>query len=1091
MKCKILSVSLMVHLLTACGGEDSGLLNPPTEAISLTASPQILQLKVNQKQTVDLRSSVTAVGIDQWRLVKVSDEAGLGEINNLTAHTFDYEATSQGVSALDYTVEGGHKTASSQVLMAVLDDHQGDNTAPVAQDLILKTKSNQRLEIELKNSITDADGDSLTISHLVSSSGRFHQSSVNTVTFTPNGFVGIDSAAYSVDDGRGGYDVAYLVVTSEEANPTLPNTTPIAKDFDHSLNAIQTPMWTLDLSEANLIADADNDALSVVTIYSSNGRTSFQGHKITYTPNDFVGVDQFTYVVSDGKGGYAAGTVTVTVSRDMATNASPQAQPVMVSMSDSITTPHLISVNERVSDPDGDELALVYLSGAKGKAELNPDNPLEIKYTPNGTTTEDRISYVVSDGKGGFAMSVVMVTLVSENPNAPVARIAKVETQSDRAVSVDLSSYLSDAETETAQLMVSNLSHAIAPGQATLTGQTVTYEPNGFVGLETLTYTVSDGKHHTQGIVAIASNVTYTLVAGDITTSIDLATQKGAVELDWRSHVSSGIDGNTYTLVEASGALLGSVSTDGGRLLYEPIAGKYGTDQFIYKVSDAQQPAHYAQGMVSVTILPPDAPEITQLKITGAPIVDQMLSAEVVCERCDASRYQYSWIVNGLTKGVASDYTYRVEDVGFNLRLEVVGVDAYGQQTKKETTYAIKPRNAKQIVYTFDRVNTGILYQSGVFKTKGSAPGVADQEVANIKKVVPNSNGFLLIDNNNEVSALGGVGSPYVDNTDVLQVVSTAKAAAILKNSGSVVAWGAPNYGGDIPANVKPYTEKVTSIIHSYWGFAVIDAKGNAASWGDSLYNQTDTPETNGDLTGIKKVLSTGHTWFGIKEEGGLVRWGSYNDKPEYVQFNDIQPEFKDVTALAWGDNVYIALNSDGSAVSWGEKADGAVGKILLPEEVKVVKVAALDTAVLALGSNGNLYTWGNVDAPVTSPLNNIKQFVENNHAVATLDASGAVQTFGDPNYGGSGPELSSGVIELLAGDNGFVALKKDGSAISWGNFDIPPPPSLNDVVFVERVGELFFAHQSNGEIISWGSSQLPGRSAMEDALSFRFEQLN
>lgn len=62
-------------------------------------------------------------------------------------------------------------------------------------------------------------------------------------------------------------------------------------------------------------SDANGDVLTITAVDTpSNGAASTDGRNILYRANDnFVGTDSFGYTVSDGRGGQANGTVTVTV----------------------------------------------------------------------------------------------------------------------------------------------------------------------------------------------------------------------------------------------------------------------------------------------------------------------------------------------------------------------------------------------------------------------------------------------------------------------------------------------------------------------------------------------------------------------------------------------------------------------------------------------------------------------------------------------------------------------------------------------------------------------------------------------------------
>ena len=68
---------------------------------------------------------------------------------------------------------------------------------------------------------------------------------------------------------------------------------------------------------ANVITndtDFEGDVIALVSAVATHGAVSISGGEITYTPNlNFYGSDVVTYGISDGNGGTATGTLTVTV----------------------------------------------------------------------------------------------------------------------------------------------------------------------------------------------------------------------------------------------------------------------------------------------------------------------------------------------------------------------------------------------------------------------------------------------------------------------------------------------------------------------------------------------------------------------------------------------------------------------------------------------------------------------------------------------------------------------------------------------------------------------------------------------------------
>jgi serine protease AprX len=113
----------------------------------------------------------------------------------------------------------------------------------------------------------------------------------------------------SPNNGKGG-DFTADVFGAMQGTP-VPNALPIARDDVASTamgSAVSVPVLAND-------SDADGDALTVTSVGSaSNGATSKTATKVTYAPDaGFTGVDSFTYTISDGRGGSATGSVSVSV----------------------------------------------------------------------------------------------------------------------------------------------------------------------------------------------------------------------------------------------------------------------------------------------------------------------------------------------------------------------------------------------------------------------------------------------------------------------------------------------------------------------------------------------------------------------------------------------------------------------------------------------------------------------------------------------------------------------------------------------------------------------------------------------------------
>jgi hypothetical protein len=222
----------------------------------------------------------------------------------------------------------------------------------------------------------------------------------------------------------------------------------------------------------------------------ANGATSVNGDgSVTYTPNaGFSGSDSFGYSVSDGNGGVASASVTVTVNGPI--NSPP------VALDDGATTdqgvPVTIAVLANDSDPDGDPLSVsgIASQGAGGFASVNADGT--VTYAPmTGFTGADSFVYEASDGQGGTASASVTVTVNATNNQAPVAQDDSAETKPGASVTVAVLANDSDPDGDPLTVTV------VKPGgKGTVTVNpdgTLTFTPDAKAkGQESLSYTVED-----------------------------------------------------------------------------------------------------------------------------------------------------------------------------------------------------------------------------------------------------------------------------------------------------------------------------------------------------------------------------------------------------------------------------------------------------------------------------------------------------------------------------------------------------------------------------------------------------------------------
>ncbi|EOD9420193.1 Ig-like domain-containing protein [Vibrio campbellii] len=1071
------------------------------EEPTLTAYPQTLSVEQGASVIVNVSQSVTFNNIDGWELTSVEDETGLGVVSDINSPSFNYQAQTPGVATLNYKVNGGDLESMSAIIVVINGPPSPDNTPPVAKNIALTTTNDTSVSVNLADQVSDTDGDALVISNLISASGRFSLNG-DTVTFTPNGFVGVDQASYIVEDGKGGFASAYVVVNSEDSNPLSPNSPPEAQDYSYVLDVNVLPTWTFDLIDLNLISDADGDLLTIENIYSTDGRAVKVGATgISYTPGSFRGLDQFTYTVVDGNGGTAIGSINVAVNDSTPDNTIPTAGAISITMSDTELS-KTISVSGSVSDADGDPLEIVDLIASIGEVKVNPNNPLEIIYEPNGFVGEDKFVYVISDGQGGLAMATVTVTVVPSNPNPPVANIVQIETTPDLAKTVDLSAYISDNETPTSELLITNVTPATSPAVVMLNGQSITYTPNGYIGVDTLIYTVSDGELTDTGDIVIISSpdADHDLNANDVSVTTDAGV---TVEIDLSSQIStSDTTAEPLILVSAVGASLGDVVIDDAnkKLIYTPKVGDYGKDVFVYNIKDSHDPAHFAQGLVTVDVLPPPPPEITSLTVSGVPTIGGVLNSNVVCTTCITSRYKYNWSINGLTVSESSNYAYQSTNPDFNIRLEVVGEDIYGQTTAEYSVYRVS-------------ITQKIFSTSLTRNREENNPRTPVDAIGSF--VAVKNDGSAVVWGRGDSGDASSVSAELADGVET--VYSTEGAHAALKSDGSLVIWGYDgtessrlgDYGGSAP-NDLPKGDEIDEIVTNNNAFAILTKDGSVVTWGGTSLNGEDVSSGIKEIYpkfgafAARRVTSSGLsavTW-GVDSLGGDSSGVDFSKGVESVFSNptDFAAIMGDCSVEVWGSNrrteascitdvastfgAFAAIKSNGSVIAWGDSNAGGDSSAESSQLTgDVVSLSSTIGAFAALKENGSVVAWGRGElagiqdvggtAPPELSSVTVDALYSNYFAFVAVTDRGDLVSWGQGSFGGTAPTISN-VKNIFSNKVAFVALTENGQLVAWGNtrYGGSAPSNINDGGGIRAVSATNFAFaviKNNGSVDSWG----------------------
>ena len=576
---------------------------------------------------------------------------------------FDYLGVGESATdTFDYTVSDSHDvTATATVTVTVT----GINDAPVAlaKNFAVDAGGSYNGPVGwLLDGATDADGDSLTVLEVPTTSSLGADITINADGSFSYDLAGVDlsglgvgetttdSFPYMVEDGNGGISYEVVTVTINGVNDV-----PVAGDDTDSTDQNTSTGGNVLTNDSD---PDDNDTLTVEagTLNLTSGATvtiNTDG-SYSYDPNgafDYLGVgesaiDTFDYTVSDGNGGTDTATVTVTVN---GLNDTPVAGDDTATTDQDTATGGNVLTND--TDPDDNDTLTVTaqtLTTVNGAAvTINEDGSYSYDPTPSATlgalghgeSAIDTFDYTVSDGNGGTDTATVTVTVNGVN-DVPVAGDDTATTDQNTVLGgTGLLANDTDADGDTLVTVGETLTTAGGAIVTINTDGSYSYDPDGqfdYLGVgesvdDTFSYTVSDGNGGTDtATVTITVNgLNDAPVAGDdtATTDQDTATGGNVLTNDTDPDDNDTLTVTAQTLTTVNGAAV-TINEDGS-YSYDPDGqfdylgdGESATDTFEYTVSDGNGGTDTA----TVTVTVNGATEVDDPPTLDSPIADLNLT---------------------------------------------------------------------------------------------------------------------------------------------------------------------------------------------------------------------------------------------------------------------------------------------------------------------------------------------------------------------------------------------------------------------------------------------------------------------------------
>ena len=226
---------------------------------------------------------------------------------------------------------------------------------------------------------------------------------------------------------------------------------------------------------------------------------------------------------------------------------------------------------------------------------------------------------------------------------------------------------------------------------------------------------------------------------------------------------------------------------------------------------------------------------------------------------------------------------------------------------------------------------------------------------------------------------------------------------------------------------------------------------GSVVAWGNNSYGQLDIPP---GLTNVVHVAAGYYHSVAVRYDGTVVAWGLNN----YGQA-DVPVGLQNVVRVSAGRYHCTAMNADGSVVSWGITGhsifDGDWGQSVAPTSItNAVAIAAGQDHNIALLADGSVTGWGSDDySQISGPRSAINVV---NIAAGTVTSflvlkNGTVLSYGRLDKGRIPPAGLSDVVSISSYGWNQIALKRDGTIVTWGWYVPNPPvqPNISNVIGV------------------------------------------
>ncbi|MEL0654898.1 Ig-like domain-containing protein [Pseudoalteromonas issachenkonii] len=517
--------------------------------------------------------------------------------------SFEYqgEENMQGEDSFQYRIID---TQGAQAIARVTIVSSTTNMPPIAINDSYSLREDNTLVVTAANGLlsndTDPNDDSFSVDEdfiVAPIHGQLLLAIDGSFSYIPDAnFNGLDQFQYRAIDIQGATATATvtLIINNEPDNP-------VAQDdaYQFSKNKLfeVTVQNGLLINDFNIeLGDIFVNPTAINTTQNGELTLSIDG-SFTYQPNlNFIGVDSFTYSVSNEQGLTATAQVILSES---GVNTFPEANDDQFTLEeDSPTT--LLNVLANDTDADGDTITISNVDNTVGEVTIVNE---QIEFTPPANFSgEIVLTYTIIDGfavgtPGATDNTATVTITVTPINDAPIANTDSVTTSADSPIEIDVLANDSDIEGNNLTIV----SASVARGSVVITNNKLTYTPVlNSSGVEVISYTITDGVSNASSTVSVTI-VTTSSNNPPVANSDSATINEDAPPLliDVLAN-DSDPDGDTLTITAAT-ADSGSVSIVNNKLQYTPLANANGVVSVSYTIDDSNGGTNTGSLLITVT----------------------------------------------------------------------------------------------------------------------------------------------------------------------------------------------------------------------------------------------------------------------------------------------------------------------------------------------------------------------------------------------------------------------------------------------------------------------------------------------------------